>query len=137
MSIRVEIQKRVTALVSSGTFKQVTYTGDVPTQTENKKVPSSVVCNEVSGGVSGSAKAGATGQGFVLTSWRFECKAAFDCEVDTSYFLLNELKNLNFNLDGLLVKVIPSGDFKTVHPPRQGAHSGSELIIGLTATTRR
>lgn len=137
MSIRVEIQKRVTALVAGGTFKQVTYTGDVPTQTENKKVPSSVVCNEVNGGMSGSAKTGATENGIVLTNWRFECKAAFDCEVDTSYFLLNELKNLIFSLDGLLVKVIPSGDFKTVHPPRQGAHSGTELMIGLTATTRR
>ncbi len=137
MSVRTEIQNRITTLVKTGTFNKITYIDKIATDTGVGESPESIVCNELSGGLSNSSSSGATSFGYVLNNWRFECVADFTCEVDTSYFMLNELKNLNFSTDDVLVTVIPSGDFSVTHPPRKASHNGTKLIIGLTANTRR
>lgn len=138
MPLRVTIQAKATELIESGTFAKITYTnGREPEASTGDKSPQSIVVNEVSGGLTDSAKTGATSVGFVLTNWRFECKVDFTCEVDTSYFMLNELRQLNFNVDNLMVSIVPSGDFRVIHPPRDGSHNGTKLIIGLTVNTRR
>lgn len=138
MSIRTTIQAKVTALIEAGTFAKVTYTtGRTPEETTGNKTPQSVVVNETSGGLTDSARTGATSSDFVLTNWRFECVVHFSCEVDTSYFLLNELRGINFNMDNLLVSIVPSGDFRVIHPPRDDSHNGTKIIIGLTVNTRR
>jgi hypothetical protein len=93
--------------------------------------------NELSGGFSDSASTGATSSDFVITNWRFEAVAEFTAEVVTDYFILNELRNLNFSVDNLLVSIVPSGDFQVTNPPRQASHSGTKLTIGLTVNTRR
>ena len=137
MSLRTTIQNKVVELVEAGTFTAVTYTGNVATDTEELETPSSIVCNEVSGGLTDKAKTGATSVAYSLAGWRFECVVSFNKEVDTSTFLLGELKNLNFNVDNMLVSVTPTGDFNVTHPPRQGSHNGTKLTIGLTVNTRR
>lgn len=137
MSVRVEIQKKIVDLLEAGTFTKVIYSGRVPVDSVDKASPKSVVVNELSGGLTDSARTGATSSDFVLTNWRFECRAEFTCEVDISYFMLNELRQINLNVDNLLVAIVPSGDFRVVHPPRDGSHNGTKLIIGLTVNTRR
>lgn len=138
MALRVTIQAKVTELIEAGTFNKITYTnGRAPEELEEGQVPQSVIVNEISGGLTDSARTGATSFGFVLNNWRFECVAQFPCEVDTSTFMLNELRNINFNEDNMLVSIVPSGDFRVIHPPRDGSHNGTKLIIGLTVNTRR
>jgi hypothetical protein len=138
MSVRVEIQKAVHEKVKAGTFKKVTYgTDHYPVETETLESPGSIICNEVSGGLSNSSKFGATDSRFTIRDWRFEVLAEFNCEVDVSYFLLNELNSITFNSDEGVVVISPSGDFGVEHPPRQGAHNGTKMKIGLTANIRR
>jgi len=137
MSLRTTIQNKVVSLVESGTFPAVTYVGNTATDTGVLEAPKSIICNEISGGLTDKAKTGATAFKYSLTGWRFECVVDFSKEVDTSTFLLGELKNLNFNVDDMLVSITPTGDFNVTHPPRQGSHNGTKLTIGLTVNTRR
>ena len=134
--LRTEIQKRITQMIWNGTFRKVAYNGNLPSAGDSVK-PSSIVVNETGGGITGSASRSSTETRYCLVNWRFEAVVKFDCEVDFSSFVLDEISNLNFSLDGVLVSVLPSGDFNVTHPPRKGAHNGTELSIGLTATTRR
>jgi two-component sensor histidine kinase len=138
MSVRVEIQKAVHEKIKGGTFKKVTYgTDHYPVLSSAEAVPGSIICNEVSGGLSNSVKFGATSSRFTIRDWRFEVLVEFNCEVDVSYFLLNELNSITFNSDEGVVVISPSGDFGVEHPPRQGAHNGTKMKIGLTANIRR
>jgi hypothetical protein len=138
MSLRVDIQRRIMELLQGGTFHKITYdTAHLPIEDAEVLVPESVYANELSGGLSDSASTGATGFDMVLTNWRFEGVCEFTSEVDVSYFMLNELRKLNFNVDNLLVSIVPSGDFQVTHPPRNASHSGTKLTIGLTVNTRR
>ena len=138
MGVRVTIQKRVTNLLQTGTFHTVVYdTSHQPVEGEGTVTPSSVSVSEVSGGLSDSSRLGATSSGFVLADWRFEAVAEFTQEVDTSFFMLNELQKLNFSEDNLLVTIVPAGDFQVTHPPRNASHNGTKLTIGLTVNTRR
>lgn len=137
MSVRTTIQKNIQELVQDGTFKKISYdTAHLPIEEVETLSPKSVSCNEVGSGLSNSASKGATNSGFVLTDWRFECTALFDSEVDVSYFVLNELKTLNFNTTDLAVTVTP-GNYNVEHSPRNASHNGTKLTIGLTANTRR
>jgi hypothetical protein len=136
MSVRTEIQKRIQELVQNGTFNQVDYDDDHLPVEGSPLSPKSVACNEVGAGMSSNASNGATGTGFVLTDWRFECEALFTSEVDVSDFMINQLTALNFNTDGLLVNVSP-GNYNVEHSPRNASHNGTKLTIGLTANTRR
>lgn len=137
MSIRTEIQDKITDLVKAGTFTKITYSGDQVTDTGVIASPDSVRCNEVAGTISTSKQFGATDTLCALRDWRFEVLAEFNCEVDVSYFLLNQLKKITFNSNDGLVVITPSGDFSAEHPPRQAAHNGTKLKIGLTANIRR
>jgi hypothetical protein len=139
VGIRTETQSRVTELLQGGTFYKVTYDSstDLPTESDEILAPTSVIMNEISGGLSDSVKHGATGTGFVIRDWRFEVVAEFTSEVSCDYFLMNELRKLNFNVDNQLISVVPSGDFQAKHPPRQASHNGTKLTIGLTVNTRR
>jgi hypothetical protein len=136
MSLKTDIQTQITMAGQSGTFPSVTYdSSDLPVIGTNK-APGSVIANELSGGMSDSSRFGATSNQPVLRNWRWEMRLEFPCEVDVTYFLENEL-SLNFNLDSLLVSVIPSGDFQVEHPPRNASHNGTKLTVGLTVNTRR
>lgn len=138
MAVRTTIQKKVSELLVAGTFHKIGYdTAHLPVEEVTVLSPKSVVVNETGGGLSDSARTGATGAGFVLTNWRFEAVAEFASEVDVSYFMLNELRNINFSEDNLLVSIVPTGDFQVTHPPRNASHNGTKLIIGLTVNTRR
>lgn len=136
MSVRTDIQKKIIETVKAGTFNAVSYdSSDLPIEGA-AKVPSSVICNEVTGGITNTASRGASSLNYSISNWRFEVLAEFNCEVDTSYFLLNELKNINVSSDGVLITITP-GDFSTEHPPRNASHNGTKLRIGLTANIRR
>lgn len=136
MGIRIEVQNRITELLKVGTFPTITYTDKIASEGVNK-VPGSIVVNELAGGLADSAAFGATSFDYVIRDWRFEAIVEFDCEVATDYFMLNELRKLNFDVDNLLVTVVPSGDFQVTHPPRNAPHNGTKLTIGLTVNTRR
>lgn len=138
MAVRTTIQKKVSELLMNGTFHRVSYnTVHLPIEDVETLQPKSVVVNETGGGLADNARTGATGAGFVLTNWRFEAVAEFTSEVDVSYFMLNELRNINFSEDNLLVSIVPTGDFQVTHPPRNASHNGTKLTIGLTVNTRR
>jgi len=138
MSVRTDIQKKVHELVAAGTYHKITYdTSHLPVEQAETLEPGLVAVNEVSGGLTDSAANGATGFDYVLTNWRFEAIAEFTSEVDVSYFMLNELRKLNFSKDNLLVSIVPSGDFQVTHSPRNASHNGTKLTIGLTVNTRR
>ena len=125
-------------LVQGGTFHKITYdTAHMPVEEVETLTPKSVIANETGGGLTDSSRTGATGSDLVLANWRFEAVAEFTSEVDVTYFMLNELRNLNFNVDNLLVSIVPSGDFQVVHSPRNASHNGTKLTIGLTVNTRR
>ena len=138
MSLRVDIQKRITELIQSGTFKEVTYDSQHhPVEEVYTLSPTSIVVQETGGGLTDSVKTGATSSGMVLTNWRFEAVAEFTSEVDVSQFMLAELRRITFNVDNLVVSIVPSGDFQVTHPPRNAAHNGTKLTLGLTVNTRR
>lgn len=137
MALKTTIQQKIIALISAGTYTKVTYTDSIPIDTEESVSPTSVSCNEISGNLSTVAAKSSCIYAPILTNWRFEAHIEFTCEIDASYFLLNELKGLTFSVDGFLVQIIPSGDFNHEHPPRQGAHNGTKMNIGFTVNTRR
>lgn len=138
MAVRATIQKKVSELLVGGTFRKIAYdTAHLPVEEVETLVPKSVIVNETGGGLADNTRTGATGTGFVLTNWRFEAVAEFTSEVDVSYFMLNELRNINFSEDDLLVSIVPTGDFQVTHPPRNAPHNGTKLTIGLTVNTRR
>lgn len=138
MSVRIEVQTRVHSLISAGTFNQVTYNKGTHLPIEGgPQFPKSIAVNEISGGFTDSASTGATSSDYVIRNWRFEAVVEFSNEVLTDYFILNELRKLNFSVDNLLVTIVPSGDFQVTQSPRQGSHNGTKLTIGLTVNTRR
>jgi len=138
MALRTTIQSKVTELLQAGTFHKISYsTYHLPSEEVETSAPKSVVVNETGGGLTDNARTGATNTGFVLTNWRFEAVAEFTSEVDVSYFMLNELRSINFNEDNLLVSIVPAGDFQVTHPPRNASHNGTKLTLGLTVNTRR
>jgi len=136
MSVKTDIQTAIIQTVQAGTFTKVTYNeSKLPVEGE-ATTPKSVLCNEITGSVLDSARQGAVGSDFVIRDWRFEAHAEFAQEVDVSYFLLNELKNIKVTTDGVMVTITP-GDFNVEHPTRSSSHNGTKLKIGLTANTRR
>lgn len=138
MSLRTDIQKKIHQQIAAGTFNKITYdSSHLPVDTGVSQAPSSIVVNELRGGLSDSARYGATNQGMVIRDWRFEAVAEWPCEVDVSYFLQEQLIKLYFNVDNALIGIVPSGDFQVTHPPRQASHNGTKLTIGLTVNTRR
>jgi hypothetical protein len=136
VSLKIDIQNKVVAAVEAGTFTKIVYSGKTASEA-GTIAPQSVVCNEAPTGatVSNSVRFGATNSGSVLTSWRFECIARFTSEVDSSYFLMNELETMYLTSDGVLATIIP--DSQPIQPPRQASHNGTKLTIGLTVNTRR
>lgn len=136
-TLRTKIQIIVADALRNGTFYKVEYTDGNPVVDGTKAVPQSVSCNEVSGQVNFSAARAASTTSPVMANWRFDCLAEFTCEVDVQYYLLNEMGQLTFSFDNLLVTVTPTGEVRTSHPPRTGAHNGTKLTIGLTVNTRR
>lgn len=136
MSLKTDIQTQLTQSVRNGTFPIVSYDADDLPVLGVSKAPGSVACNELSSGLSDSSRYGATQAKPVYRNWRWEVVVEWTCEVDVSYFIENEL-SMNFNLDSLLVSVIPSGDFQVTHPPRNASHNGTKLTLGLTVNTRR
>ena len=136
MSVQTDIQKAIMEKLQAGTFNKVTYDDNKHPVEGAAESPAAIICNQVSGGLTDSARTGAVGLNYAITDWRFEARMAFNSEVDTSYFLLNELKNINMSSNGVLVRITPI-DFSVEPPPREASHNGTKITIGLTANTRR
>ena len=71
-----------------------------------------------------------------MSGWTFEARLKFTSEVDTYLFLTEELKTINFTHDNTRVKVGSTG-VPVAHPPRQGSHNGTEMVITFAINTRR
>ena len=134
--LRTAIQKKITDAIEAGTFYEITYSGRTPTTTANKKTPSSVVVNEISGVPSRSVRFGARDGNMSLSDWLFEARVKFDVEVETDTFLTTELRSVYFT-HNKEVRVVATPSFQAAEPPRQGSHSGTEIVINFIINTRR
>lgn len=135
---RVAIQTKIIETVMSGTFPIVNYDDDthLPIEPTENDIPKAVICNETNAGLSASKAYSAMSTKFVLRDWRFECITEFNKEVSLSSFA-EELSPIKFTTEGGLIAEITFGDMQFEHPVRQGAHSGTKVIFGLTVQTRR
>ena len=136
--MRTAIQNKITQICRSGTFPKVSYDSSskqATKSTTNFLVPA-VVVNEVAGSPSKSVRHGARDSKYSISNWQFEARLKFTSEVDTYLFLTEELKPVAFIFDNTRVSIESIG-VPVAHPPRQGSHNGTEMVITFVINTRR
>lgn len=110
----------------------------IPTGSERPvttEVPK-VVVNEISSVPSKSTAHGSRSGDMGLSNWRFEAHLKFTNEVDTYEFLTTQLKPISFVHDNIRIRIGSIGS-PVGHPPRQGSHNGTEMLITFSVNTRR
>ena len=137
--MRAEIQNKILGICQNGTFAQMEY--NKTTKAVSKVVPEElltpkVVVNETSSVPSQSVVHGARTGDIGLSNWRFEAHLKFTSEVDTYVFLTTQLKPISFVHGNVRIRVGSIGS-PVVHPPRQGSHNGTEILITFSVNTRR
>lgn len=137
MTIKIDIQKAIIQAVKAGTFPEVKYDGDTtePYLTGENATPV-VWVNETQGSITDDLSKSSRSKEFEIDKWTFESVIKFPVEVDLTEFLRNEISELRFNSNGVLVTV-KAGAFIVEHPVTQGAQTGTQLNLTLNANTRR
>jgi len=136
MSIRVRIQQAIIELVEAGTFRTISYDGNMPTLGDPYEDTPNIWVNETMASIDDSAAASSRGKEYSIGSWNFECRVKFSKEVDVTEFMLKELSGLRVQDDEFLV-TFKTGGYLPDHPPTGGPPSGTKLLFNLTANTRR
>lgn len=136
--MRIEIQNRINALCLAGTFARVSYakTTDIATASTSDFLEPRVVLNEIGGTLTPALSRSPRSRSFTQDNWLFEARLKFQSEVDITYFLENELDVIAFTYDNQRIRTNNIG-YQIEHPPRQGSHNGTELILTFSLTTRR
>ena len=134
MGLRTTIQARLIALFKVDNFEVVTYDVDgIPSVGAETETPT-VVCNEVSAGIEAGIGGHTT---YNLTGWAFDLLCDFKAEVDYSDFI-ESLENMSFSIDANHLATITAGSTVIVnHPPRQGAHGGTQLRFSINVDIKK
>lgn len=135
--MRTEVQNRIYDVCRTGTFAKVSYdtvTNLAQKSTTDFLVPE-VVVGEISSSPSKSIVHGARDGRMGLADWQMEARLKFTSEVDTYYFLTEELRAVVFTYENTRIKI--SVGTPVAQPPRHGSHNGTEIVLTFTITTRR
>lgn len=133
MGLRTTIQARLIALFKVDSFEVVTYADDIPSVGHGTETPT-VTCNEVSAGIEAGIGGSTT---YDLKNWAFDLLCDFKKEVDFSDFI-ESLENMSFSADdNHLVVVTVGSNVIANHPPRQGAHGGTQLRFSINIDIKK
>jgi len=136
MSLRICLQSEIINRIENGCFYKVAYKGNKPMQSMEREAPLTVWVNETSGTINNDIKKSSQAVKANFQSWNFEATVKFKHEVDTSTFVTEQFSGMVFNVDGVMAQV-KVGSFTVQHPVTGGPASGTQLVMNLTATTRR
>lgn len=137
--VKTEIQKKIIEVIEAGTFPMIRYDENTPIVGENytEEIGKPIVwVNETAAQINDSAKDSGRDRKYNLSGWNFEARIKFKTEVDTSYFVTNELCDLTLHVEGYMVRV-KTGGYNVMHPPTGGPPTGTQIVLNLTANTRR
>lgn len=135
MSTRTSIQSKIIDFIESGIFNKITYVKNKPTDTGIPTRPTAVG-NEVGGVVNDGAKSSSRTNEFTLKSWRFTFLVKFPCEADVTDFVTKQLSNLRIQEQGLAVS-LTEVTYEVEHPVTGGPQTGTQMVLNITASTRR
>ena len=135
--MRIEVQNRILLACQTGTFEEIEYgkTSKVASKRGTFQEPK-IAVNEIASTPSQSIRHGARDGQMGLSNWRFEARLKFTSEVDTYAFMTTQLNPISFTHDNTRIKIKSVG-VPVVHPPRQGSHNGTEMVITFSVNTRR
>lgn len=136
MSLRTEIQNRITGCLKDTPFPVIGYDTStfLASETGEEIIPSSVAVNESNGTATPSRNR--TSNLMDISDWMFEGYLHFSKEVDINGLFFNKF-DLNFiSKEGILV-TIKSDSFYVQHPTRKGTPTGTECRLVFKVTTRR
>lgn len=136
--MRIQIQNKITEICQNGTFAKVTYgkSDKLAVKSDTEFLVPAVAVNEVSGTSTDSKVGNARSGERTMSNWQFEAHLKFTSEVDTYYFLTEQLKRVSFTY-GNTRAIIRAVGQPVEHPPRQGSHAGTQLVLTFSVTTRR
>ena len=136
--MRVQIQNKITGVCQNGTFAKVTYgkSDKLAVKSSTDFLTPAVAVNEISGTSTTSKSGNARGSDRTMANWQFEAHLKFTSEVDTYYFLTKELKRVSLTYDNTRAVIKAVGQ-PVEHPPRQGSHNGTQLVLTFSVTTHR
>lgn len=136
--MRTKVQNKIYGICTDGTFAKVTYdsASKIATKSTTEFLTPAVVVNEISCSPSKSTVHGSRDGDLGLSNWRFEARLKFTSEVDTYLFLTKELKSVSFTDENTRIKIESVG-VPVVHPPRQGSHNGTEMVLTFSVTPKR
>lgn len=134
MGLRVDIQSKLIGLFKVNTYEIVDYNTDgIPTVGHGNETPG-VECNETTASI--ATQPGQSTKNRLL-NWTFDIICSFENEVDFSNFI-SDLEDISYTYnDEILVKVSIGNNVNVQHPPREGAHSGTQLRFNILVNTRR
>jgi hypothetical protein len=135
MALRVDIQNKLISLFKVDSYEIVKYNAvtGLASVGHGTETPG-VECNETTATI--VTQEGQSTKNRLL-NWTFVILCSFKNEVDFSDFILG-LENMSYSYSNEIKVIITIGNNVNVqHPPRQGAHNGSELSFNITVNTRR
>lgn len=135
--MRVAIQNKILEVCRGGVFPKVTYnkTTQQATVSDSIFLTPNVVVNETAAALSSSVAGNARSSDRTMDGWNFEARLKFTSEVSTYQFLTQELKRISFTHDNTRV-VINSIGQPIEHPPQQGSHNGTQLVLTFSVKTK-
>lgn len=136
--MRVQIQNKITELCQNGTFAKITYgkSDKLAVKSTTDFLVPAVVVNEVSGTTTNAKVNNARSGLRTMDNWQFEAHLKFTSEVDTYNFLTTDMQRISFTYDNTRAIIKAVGQ-PVEHPPRQGSHNGTQLVLTFSVTTRR